>query len=509
LNKIFPYQLKIHFFGVILFAVEGLSVTYPQGITALRGVNLSVDRGEILALVGESGCGKSTLGRTILGILPPHTQVTGSIRLGGEEILGRADTYRGRGVGLIFQDPMTRFNPFMTIGHHAREMLTAHGVSPGEVGQKLRSALQRVNIDPDRAGSYAHELSGGMRQRVMIALTLLLNPQLLIADEPTTSLDRQTAQGILQAMVDLCRQEGKGMVLISHDLNLVQRYCDRVAIMYEGQIIETDPVQRLFASPQHFYTQQLVESYRPFPRLSLVQVGPPVLEAHHLWKKYDRLTAVADVSFVLHPQEVLGIIGESGSGKSTTARLLAGLIKPDGGQVLIAQQSLRPKERARRVQMIFQDPRASLNPAMTIAQSVADPLYIHRIKTDVPAQVARVLEQVGLPRHIMHRSPPALSGGQLQRVAIARALILQPEILICDEPVSMLDATLQRQILQLLSDLQKVYHLSLVFITHDLHLAQHFCDRLLVMHQGKIVEEGPTDRVMTNPRHPYTQSLLS
>lgn len=492
-----------------LFQIQELSVRYGEGLPALDRVCLAVDKGEIVALVGESGSGKSTLGRAILGILPPQARVEGKIFWQGTEILNNTAKLRGKRVGLIFQDPMTRFNPFMTIADHARELLIAHGVDQVEVMPKLSQALTKVNINPGRSRNYAHELSGGMRQRVMIALTLLLEPELIIADEPTTSLDVRTAREILQEMVELCRQESRGMILISHDLNLVRRYADRVGVMREGQIIEMATPDRLFQSPQHTYTQRLIESYRPFQRQSLVSPAPPVLEAQHLTKSYDRFRAVEDVSFALYPQEILGIIGESGSGKSTTARLLANLIKPDRGRVVIGHKTLTPRERARRVQMIFQDPRASLNPSMTIGQAIADPLYIHRISGNPHHQVGEILEQVGLTKSMMERFPQELSGGQLQRVAIARALILQPKILICDEPVSMLDASLQQQILQLLSDLQRLYQLALIFITHDLSLAYHLCDRLLVMHQGKIVEVGSPDQIMTNPRHPYTQSLVN
>jgi len=492
-----------------LFQVQELSVSYQGGVPALDRVCLTVDRGEIVALVGESGSGKSTLGRAILGILPPQTRVEGKIFWQGEEVQGSVAKLRGKVVGLIFQDPMTRFNPFMTIVDHARELLITHGFAKGEVMPRLSEALNKVNINPDRAFNYAHELSGGMRQRVMIALTLLLNPKLLIGDEPTTSLDVRTAKGILQEMVDLCRQDSRGMILISHDLNLVRRYADRVGVMHDGQIVEMATPDQLFHSPHHPYTQKLIDSYRPFQRQSLVRPAPPVLEAQNLTKSYDRFRAVEDVSFVLYPQEVLGIIGESGCGKSTTARMLANLIKPDRGRVIVGHKTLTAKERARKVQMIFQDPRASLNPAMTIGQAIADPLYIHQITGNAHHQVGEILEQVGLSRGLMHRSPQALSGGQLQRVAVARALILRPEILICDEPVSMLDASLQQQILQLLSDLQKLYQLSLIFITHDLSLAYHLCDRLLVMHQGKIVEAGTPPEIMNSPRHPYTQSLVN
>ncbi|PLS69150.1 MAG: ABC transporter ATP-binding protein [Cyanobacteria bacterium M5B4] len=492
-----------------MFQIQELTVSYQTGMLALDRVSMSVDRGEIVALVGESGCGKSTLARAVLGILPPSAQIGGKIWLEGEEIIANLTPgWRGAKAGLIFQDPMTRFNPFMPIVAHAREMLAAHGVPPSEVRQRLSQALAKVKIDPDRAQNYAHELSGGMRQRVMIALTLLLQPKLLIADEPTTSLDAKTARGILQEIVDLCRQEERGMILISHDLNLVRRYCDRVAVMLEGRIVETNTPERLFCAPEHAYTQSLVASYRPYQRVCLPS-SLPILEAKHLTKRYGNFVAVEDVSFVLYAQEVLGIIGESGCGKSTTARMLANLIKPDRGEISIGDRSLSRPARARKVQMIFQDPRASLNPAMTIGQAIADPLYIHKMAVNVTQQVGAVLDQVGLSRSLVHRSPKELSGGQLQRVAIARALILQPEILICDEPVSMLDASLQQQILQLLSDLQRSYQLSLIFITHDLNLAHHFCDRLLVMYQGKIVETGQAKVIMTNPQHPYTQSLVN
>ncbi|MFN3361801.1 MAG: ABC transporter ATP-binding protein [Pseudanabaenaceae cyanobacterium] len=478
-----------------MLQIQDLSVSYLGGNQVLKGVNLTVGAGEVVALVGESGCGKSTLARAVVGILPQGAVMRGEIRLGGESW---SPSWRGRKVGLILQDPMTRFNPFMTVFAHAQELLTVHGISRAAVPSLLAEALTQVHIDRRHAYSYAHELSGGMRQRVMIALTLLLQPQVLIADEPTTSLDAQTARSVLQLMVDICRRQSKGLLLISHDLGLVRRYCDRVAVMAAGKLVAVDSPDRLFQGGE-----------RPYARQSLVRGGQPVLEARALSKKYGQFVAVDNVSFVLYPQEVLGIIGASGSGKSTTARMVANLIKPDRGKVLIHNQTPRGQKLARHLQMIFQDPRASLNPKMTIAQAVADPLLIHNRRGDHHRLVGELLERVGLSAQFMHRYPQELSGGQLQRVAIARALILQPEILICDEPVSMLDAHWQGQILQLLADLQKQYQLSLLFITHDLNLARHFCDRLLVMYRGQIVETGTAEEIMQNPHHPYTQALVA
>lgn len=538
----------------LLLCVEDLSVAYPAQIQrgqsspwVIENLSLTLNRGERIGLVGESGCGKSTLGRTIMQLLPPGSKTQGQIRVAQQDVLSLSAEalrrFRGEEVALIFQDPMTRLDPLMTIRGHCLETLKAHQpkLSRTEAKARVLETLQLVNIPVERWNQYPHEFSGGMRQRVAIALALLLDPKLIIADEPTTSLDVTVSAKILQELTSLCNKRKMGLLLISHDLALVSEYCDRVAVMYQGQMVELGPAQEILHRPQHSYTQRLVESALHLQRGTAKAMLPapkeaaaaPILELKGLEQYYiqetnpiARLFGGADqtirpvdhIDLQLIEGETLGLVGESGCGKSTLSRTILQLIRPKGGSVHfgdidLTQLSGEGLRRARRqIQMIFQDPRACLNPMMSVGNSVAEPLLIQRLQSPANAilEAKKLFERVDLTpaENFMDRLPSDLSGGQLQRVAIARALITEPKLLICDEPVSMLDASIQSQVLELMQSLKEERGLTYIFITHDLWVARFFCDRIAVMNRGKIVELGPTEQIFQTPQHPYTKTLL-
>ncbi len=578
----------------MLLEVENLTVRYGDAEPAVDRVTFHLQAGEALGLIGESGCGKSTIGRSLIKLLPQYASTEGTICVDGEAIAEKKDgRWRGEKVGLIFQDPMTRLDPLMSIEAHGLEVLASHypKISAHSAKQRVSEALRSVRIDPSRAKQYPHEFSGGMRQRVAIALSLLLNPVLLIADEPTTSLDVTVATDILKELTVLRKTRSMGLLLVTHDLGMVAEYCDRIAVMYNGAIVETGTVADIFQSPQHPYTQSLLASVLHFNPESLVpsqnitevpdqeipdqeipetisqetssenQTENPELEnisdsptqdaviteviipkqakprvilyVNQLRKHYvtggnpiSRLIdpaiglvkAVDNIDLEIFSGEIFGIIGESGSGKSTTGRAILQLIKPDRGSVRFNSVELtqlkgeKLRQMRSQMQMIFQDPRACFSPYMSVFRSVADPLLIHKLVPNLEAareKVEAILEKVGLSSELSERYPSDLSGGQLQRVAIARALITNPKFVICDEPVSMLDASIQSQVLQLMRDLKEEFKLTYIFITHDLAVAQFFCDRIAVMRNGKIVEQGSTNDVLTNPQDEYTKSLIT
>jgi peptide/nickel transport system ATP-binding protein len=515
-----------------LLSVRQLGVAYPDSPWALQDIDLDLAPGERLGLVGESGSGKSTLGRALVRLLPQGTRVQGEIYIEGVNVLTlslrQLRHLRGEQVGFVFQDPMTRLNPLMTVGEHLRETLRAHRkVGAAQAKSEGLAMLDAVQL-PERCWrQYPHQLSGGMRQRVGIALALLLQPRLVIADEPTTSLDVTVAAEILQLLVRLA----PGLILISHDLHLVSRYCPRVAVMYQGQIVEQGATAQVLTRPQHPYTQALrgaaltlavpaLPDAPPCLQMRQVQQDYPLPAQNPLqlvgWQPAPRLTVLAGVDLSLQPGETLGLVGESGSGKSTCARIILKLIPPTQGQVYWQNQDIIPlnlrqfRPYRRHLQIIFQDPRACLNPRFTIEQILHEPLRIHGLAQGQRAGqlVREMLTQVGLSEMYLHRYPQQLSGGQQQRVAIARALIMRPQVLICDEAVSMLDAQVQVQILQLLGQLREELGLTLLFITHDLRLARGFCQRVAVLQRGQIVEYGCAQTVLAQPQHPYTQELV-
>ncbi|MEG4070796.1 ABC transporter ATP-binding protein [Microcoleus sp. Pol11C2] len=541
-----------------LFSVENLRVAYPQrrgqSGWAVDGVSLTLKPGEKLGLVGESGCGKSTLGRAAMRLLPDSTLIEGRVSFAGESVFdmnaSRLRRFRGEAVALIFQDPMTRLDPLMTVGEHCIETLQAHRPNLDRKQAKKRAieTLEAVKIPASRWSQFPHEFSGGMRQRVAIALALLLDPKLIVADEPTTSLDVTVAAQILQELTRLCEERGTAILLISHDLAMVAEYCDRIAVMYGGKVVETGPVQNVFEKPQHEYTRSLLKAALhiqadsdkglAFEEITTEVVtanltNSPLLTVTNLQQHYslesnllDQLfsrnrqviKAVDGVSLELQRGETLGLVGESGCGKSTLSRTILQLITATGGKVefqgidITALNRDAVRKHRREMQMIFQDPHACLNPMMTVGQSIADPLFIHKLAngSEAKKQVIQMLERVGLTpgEDFFRRYPGELSGGQQQRVSIARALITRPQLIICDEPVSMLDASVQTQVLELMLELKQEFNLTYLFITHDLWVARFFCDRIAVMNAGKIVEIGKTRDIFTNPQHPYTQQLL-
>lgn len=558
-----------------LFCVENLRVAYPnsRSVTmnrwAVDDVSFTLDAGERLGLVGESGCGKSTLGRAAMRLLPASTQIEGRVRFAGQSVFDltpkQLRQFRGEAVALVFQDPMTRLDPLMTIGEHCIETLRAHQPQLNRSQCKARAleTLDAVKIPANRWSQYPHEFSGGMRQRVAIALALLLNPKLIVADEPTTSLDVTVSAQILKELTRLCQERQMALLLISHDLAMVGEYCDRIAVMYNGRMVESGAVKTIFRHPEHEYTRSLLQaalhiqavgdeenhtegenslskSDPPVPVLEKGEnpkskIDNPLLRIKNLKQYYTLesniieqllskekgnrvIKAVDNVSFDLYPGEIFGLVGESGCGKSTLSRTILQLIRPTAGTVEFMGQNLAQMERQslrairRQIQMVFQDPHACLNPLMTVGQSIADPLFIHQLATSTEAksQVRQMLERVGLTptEEYSNRYPADLSGGQQQRVAIARALITRPSLLICDEPVSMLDASVQSQVLELMLELKQEFNLTYLFITHDLWLARFLCDRIAVMNSGQIVEIGPTQKLFTHPEHPYTQTLL-
>lgn len=540
-----------------LFRIENLRVAYPhqrspqpEGLDwAVDGVSIDVRAGERLGLVGESGCGKSTLGRAAMRLLPATTQIEGQVWFDGEPVFEfspqRLRRFRGEAVALVFQDPMTRLDPLMTIGEHCLETLLAHEpqLSMAEAKARAIATLESVKIPANRWNQYPHEFSGGMRQRVAIALALLLNPRMIVADEPTTSLDVTVSAQILRELTRLCAERQMALLLISHDLTLVGEYCDRIVVMYNGKVAETGATQTVLTQPQHPYTQLLLKAAlhiqaspaETAPRLVDLPKSAPLLRVSDLRKHYaleqnpiarlltkapdSTIKAVDDVSFDLHPGEILGLVGESGCGKSTLSRTILQLIRPTSGRVeflgtdLVKLSGDALRGQRRQMQMVFQDPHACLNPLMTVGNIVADPLRIHQMADagSVRPKVEAMLERVGLTpgSAFYNRYPGDLSGGQQQRVAIARALITQPKLLICDEPVSMLDASVQSQVLELMLELKQEFDLTYLFITHDLWLARFLCDRIAVMQAGQLVEIGPTAQIFAHPTHPYTCTLLS
>ena len=516
--------------------LKQLRLRYPGSDRwTLDGLDLQLHPGEKLALVGASGCGKSTVARAVLQLLPPGSECSGNLLLTGHDPrdLDRPSLRRLRGAaaGLVFQDPMTRLNPLMTVGNHLLDTLKAHRPESTSAWRRQRAndLLEKVGIGAERFSAYPHELSGGMRQRLAIALAIALEPPLLIADEPTTSLDVAVAGQVMAELSGLCDELGSALLLISHDLAMAARWCGRMAMLDGGRKVEDGPSRELLTRPASELGQRLVASARaregrrspPRPETGAVLE----IDAMRCWHAIGGtpwspvwLKAVDGISFDLRAGESLGVVGASGCGKSTLCRALMGLNSIRGGRVNLLGQNLlqlrgeRLRVARRALQMVFQDPLACLNPALPVVDAIADPLLIHAIcsKAEARERARALLAQVGLTpaEQFQNRLPKQLSGGQQQRVAIARALALKPKVLICDESVSMLDAEVQADVLALLRTLQQQLGLSMIFVTHDLSVASGFCHRVIVLDRGKIVEEGPGDRILEMPQASISRTLV-
>ena len=516
------------------FATEGGTVR------AVDGVSFELAPGEVLAIVGESGSGKSVTAQTILGLTgSSNARIEGSVRLGETELLGAGEAtlrgVRGDRVAMIFQDPMTSFNPVYRVGAQIVEAIRAHRgeVSKQEARQRAIELLDSVGI-PDagrRVDSYPHELSGGQRQRAMIAMALTLEPEVLIADEPTTALDVTVQAQILRLLGRLNRERGLATILITHDFGVVAEVADRVLVMHEGRIVERGSLDDVFYSPTDPYTRGLLDAIVRLdqaPPLRAARESENLLEVRDLVKHYPvrggllrrdshSVRAVDGVGFDLRHGETLGLVGESGSGKSTLCRALLGLIEPTSGSVRfegreiagLSRRRMRPLRRE--MQMVFQDPYASLNPRRRAGQIVAEPLRLQGEARggELRGRALELLGRVGLGPEHYDRFPHELSGGQRQRVGIARALALRPKLIVADEPVSALDVSIRAQILDLLAELQEDFGLTYLFVAHDIGVVRHVSDRIAVMHEGRIVEIGPADEVCERPRDAYTEELLA
>ena len=547
-----------------LLNIEDLSVTFPTrrgAFIAVRDATLSLSPGEIHGLVGESGAGKSTIGAAVMGLLEGAGHISGgTVHFRGDAISGRdraaMQALRGKKISMIFQDPLTSLNPLFTVGAQLVETITEHlDLSEADARKRARDLLDRVGIpDPDtRIDQYPHQFSGGMRQRVVIALALCSQPDVIIADEPTTALDVSIQKQILDLIRSLVDEKQVGVILITHDMGVIAETTDTVTVMYMGEVVERGPTAKVLGSPEHEYTKSLIAAVpRPdrkverFPQISyggretrfaieeLARDWPkteapdgPLVEARNLKKTFlarggllpsmrKYFTAVDDVSFDIRPGEVFGLVGESGSGKSTIARMIAGLYPLDGGEVIFDGKRVSGADAATlepfrpQIQSIFQDPFSRLNPRHRGDAIVAEPaLHLGVIpKNEVDDRVRDLLEKVGLGADAAVKYPHEFSGGQRQRISIARALATQPRFLICDEPTSALDVSIQAQILNILKDLQEFLGLTMLFISHDLPVVRQMCDRVGVLKDGRLVELQATEDLFADPQQSYTQELL-
>lgn len=527
--------------AMALLSVEHLSVHFHtrEGVVrAVDDVSFSVEPGQVLGIVGESGSGKSVACYSLLGLIPmpPGRIESGRADFDGIDLLGLSEkqlrAIRGRRISMVFQDPMTSLNPYMRIGDQLVESLRQHHRVDKKVArERAILSLEEVGIREarKRIDNYPHEFSGGMRQRVMIAMALITEPELLIADEPTTALDVTVQAQILELIKALQRRRNLTVVFISHDLGVVAGLADHILVMKSGQVVEAGPPRQIFRAPEHPYTRQLIEAIptsaksaegtlEDTPLLDVRQLYTafPVYKGLFFPREMSRVEAVKSISLSVRKGEILGLVGESGSGKSTLGRSIMRLVDSQSGDVWLDGKSLsalRKSElkRARRdFQMIFQDPYASLNPRMTVFDTLAEPLLLHGLadRGNLREQVNQLMDDVGLDRRSVRKYPHEFSGGQRQRVAIARALAVRPRLIVADEPVSALDVTIQAQILDLLLALTRRHGLTMLFISHDLAVIRYLCDRVAVMKQGEIVEQGETEAVFSHPQHPYTRDLL-
>ncbi|NRA53423.1 MAG: ABC transporter ATP-binding protein [Gammaproteobacteria bacterium] len=554
-----------------LLEIKNLRIEYPSrhGVeVAVKSLSLTIERGEIVGVVGESGAGKSTVGNAVIDLLsPPGIVANGEVFLDGEKISGltaqEMRSVRGSKIGFIFQDPMTSLNPLFTVERQLIETIHANmKVSDKEAYDRALTLMNQVGIPQpeNRLKQFPHQFSGGMRQRVVIAIALAGEPDLIIADEPTTALDVSIQDQILTLIRNLCIEKNVGCMLVTHDMGVVSNVTDRVAVMYRGDLVEFGPTAKVLGDPDHPYTRSLISAVPRsdikldrFPLVSYIEEAQEMeqldIKNHWLGQSQDHrsytgsLLTVEDVSlrfvtkdsffeskreyvqasnkvsFVINEGETFGLVGESGSGKSTIARIIAGLYKPDSGQVTFENIDLTAikseKERRplrRQMQMVFQNPYTSMNPRMKIYDIIAEPIRFHKLtanENETRQIVTDLLEHVGLGVMAGLKYPHEFSGGQRQRISIARALATRPRLLICDEPTSALDVSVQAQILNLLKDLQQELNLTMLFISHDLPVIRQMCDRVGVMQMGTLLEVAPTEQLFTDPQHPYSKKLIS
>ncbi len=528
-----------------ILSIQNLSVALPAGgdrVHAVHNISLQIAPGQTLCVVGESGSGKSVMATTVMGLLARELQpVAGQVLLQGESLLdaspARLRELRGQAMGMVFQEPMTALNPVMTCGDQIDELLATHTDWPADKRRaEVLQMLQHVRLpDPERMmRSYPHQLSGGQRQRIVIAMAVILKPALLICDEPTTALDVTTQKEILKLIAQLQKEQGSAVLFITHDMGVVAEIADQVLVMNQGEAVESGARLQVLKHPTQAYTQQLLaavpsmtprrrgetprpahDATLPKPLLSGTAVSKTYFSRDWLGRSHPT-HALHAASVAIHAGETVGIVGESGSGKSTFARCLIRLIDPTGGQIhwgdnevaLLGERALRPLRS--QVQVVFQDPNRSLNPRRTVGQSLMEGAINFGMQpNEAHALAEKLMTQVRLPVEALRRYPSQFSGGQRQRIAIARALACQPKVLVADEAVSALDVSVQAQILVLLREIQAEFGLGLLFITHDLRVAAQLCDRVIVMNQGKLVEQGPTAELYAHPQDPYTQRLFA
>jgi peptide/nickel transport system ATP-binding protein len=521
-----------------VLSVRNLTVRLPRGAdreNAIEGISFEIGPREIVCIVGESGSGKSVTAQAVMGLLPKRDLVVtgGETRLEGEDTtkagINRLRQLRGTRMGMIFQEPMTALNPVQRVGQQIAEVLEIHTkLSGGEQRQRVLDIMRAVQLpDPDlMIDAYPHQLSGGQRQRIMIAAALILDPALLIADEPTTALDVTTQAQILKLVKEMQTRRNTGVMFITHDFGVVSEIADRVVVMQHGRVVEQGTRDEVLRRPREAYTKMLVAAVPSLVPPKRVPVeGKLALEAKSLSKVYGRRTlfnrrarivkAAQDVNFHIRKGETLGIVGESGSGKTTVARCIARLIEPSDGEIVIEganvahlpERELRPYRR--NIQIVFQDPYRSLNPRRTVGQSIIEgPINFGMTREAAGEKARELMRLVGLSADALDRYPHQFSGGQRQRICIARALAMEPTLLIADEAVSALDVSVQAQVLELLDSIRKQFDLAVLFITHDLRVAAQICDRIAVMQNGVVVEHGTTAEVFRDPQHAYTKALF-
>ncbi|GAB5427393.1 MAG: ABC transporter ATP-binding protein [Devosia indica] len=532
-----------------VLSIKNLVVEFPfrnDVFRAVSGVSFDIMPGEVVGVVGESGAGKSMTGSAVIGLIePPGHIASGEIRLKGERIDNLPEEakakLRGRRIGMVFQDPLTSLNPLYTIGEQLIETIRTHlPLNEAEARQKAIDLLTEAGIPKaaERMESYPHQFSGGMRQRVVIALAIAAEPELIIADEPTSALDVSVQAQIIKVLKKLCANHGAAVMLITHDMGVIAQTADRMVVMHQGTVVETGTVGDIIRRPQEPYTIKLINSIPTIQRQA-GDVAPEAaanddgayVQVKHLVRdfeiggggflkllpgKVEMFRAVNDVSFAIEKGKTFGLVGESGSGKSTCAKMIVGLLRPSSGQITVDGHDIWAggaghKERRKRVQMIFQDPYASLNPRWRVADIIAEPmrtLGLARNRTEVDHRVAELLTRVRLDPSVMRKFPHEFSGGQRQRIAIARALSSQPEFIVCDEPTSALDVSVQAQVLDLMQELQDEFGLTYLLISHNLAVVRQMSSAVGVLHNGVLVEKGPTDAIFDNPQADYTKMLL-